>query len=331
NEPQVVVKDCNQPPVANAGADQSVTDSDNSGSEQVTLDGSGSSDVDGTIVSYDWSENGALIATGVSPVVDLTVGIHAIILTVTDNNGAAGTDNITVVVSEGSTPSSIVYIENKKTGFRIRPKSNENNVIVQAPAEWNGNWMKWEVINTTGAYFRLKSVANNSYLSMPTTVDSDKVFGKSTVTQKEEWKKVNKGNGYFLLENRASGKRIRARALENMNTHPAGDYYVEVAPLAWEGGWVQWKFVNAPRSANNVDAQSLELTLYPNPTKSNVNVLINQDNAAFELVSTSGQITHSGVISNGAAEFDVTNLPAGLYFVVVETSKETIRKQLLIK
>ena len=59
----------NQPPVANAGPDQTVTDSDDNGSEQVTLDGSGSSDPDGTatITSYEWRESGALLATGVAP------------------------------------------------------------------------------------------------------------------------------------------------------------------------------------------------------------------------------------------------------------------------
>ncbi|MDH5550503.1 MAG: Ig-like domain-containing protein, partial [Gemmatimonadota bacterium] len=42
----------NQAPVADAGPDQTVTDADLSGSELVTLDGSGSSDADGTLVSY---------------------------------------------------------------------------------------------------------------------------------------------------------------------------------------------------------------------------------------------------------------------------------------
>ena len=42
----------NQPPVANAGPDQTVTDTDNSGAELVTLDGSGATDPDGYIVSY---------------------------------------------------------------------------------------------------------------------------------------------------------------------------------------------------------------------------------------------------------------------------------------
>jgi len=90
----------NEPPIAEAGADRTVTDTDNSGSESVTLDGSGSSDVDGTIVSYVWTESGTEIATGVSPTVDLAVGTHTITLTVTDDDGATDTDTVVVTVEE---------------------------------------------------------------------------------------------------------------------------------------------------------------------------------------------------------------------------------------
>ena len=88
----------NQPPTANAGTDQTVTDSDDSGSELVTLDGAGSSDSDGNIVAYEWSEGGSTIATGASPTVTLGVGAHTITLTVTDDGGASDTDQVTVVV-----------------------------------------------------------------------------------------------------------------------------------------------------------------------------------------------------------------------------------------
>ena len=89
----------NQPPTANAGPDQTVTDDDESGGEQVALDGSGSSDADGSIVSYDWSEAGSTIASGATPTVSLGVGVHTITLTVTDDGGAADTDQVTVVVA----------------------------------------------------------------------------------------------------------------------------------------------------------------------------------------------------------------------------------------
>jgi hypothetical protein len=98
----------NQLPTADAGSDQAVTDTDLSGSEPVTLDGSGSSDADGTIVSYTWSENGNTIATGVTPTVDLIVGVHTITLTVTDNGGATDTDAVNVTVEPGFATLTIV-------------------------------------------------------------------------------------------------------------------------------------------------------------------------------------------------------------------------------
>jgi len=73
-------------PVAVA-SDQSVTDTDNNGSERVQLDGSKSKDRDGKIVKYEWYENRRLIASGKSPKVKLAVGAHDIILMVTDNDG----------------------------------------------------------------------------------------------------------------------------------------------------------------------------------------------------------------------------------------------------
>jgi hypothetical protein len=98
----------NNPPVANAGLDQTVTDSDNSGAEMVTLDGSASSDPDGTIATWAWFEGPTQIATGATPSVSLAVGIHTIRLDVTDNDGATDADQVIVTV-QPFTPTSIDY------------------------------------------------------------------------------------------------------------------------------------------------------------------------------------------------------------------------------
>ncbi len=88
-------------PVANAGANQSITLPVNS----VTLDGSASADPDGTIVSYSWSKvSGPAQGTLVSPTAATTAanslvqGTYVFALTVTDNSGAKGTDTVTVTV-----------------------------------------------------------------------------------------------------------------------------------------------------------------------------------------------------------------------------------------
>ena len=99
----------NQSPVANAGVDQTLTDADNGGSESVVLNGSASSDPDGTISSYVWKEGTTQIATGASPTVSLTTGSHTIALTVTDNGGKTAVDNVVITINPagGATPVTI--------------------------------------------------------------------------------------------------------------------------------------------------------------------------------------------------------------------------------
>jgi parallel beta-helix repeat protein len=91
----------NQPPIANAGVDKSITLPTNS----VTLTGS-ATDADGTVVSYAWSKiSGPSTFTIVSPTASTTVinnlvaGTYVFQLLATDNLGATGTDTATVVVN----------------------------------------------------------------------------------------------------------------------------------------------------------------------------------------------------------------------------------------
>jgi thermitase len=89
----------NLPPDADAGPDQTVTDSDRDGTELVSLDGSASSDRDGTIVSYAWREGGTSIGVGATQTVALSVGVHTLILEVTDDGGGTATDIVVVTVN----------------------------------------------------------------------------------------------------------------------------------------------------------------------------------------------------------------------------------------
>ena len=70
-----------------------------SGPLDVTLNGSGSSDPDGTIISYDWTWKGGNKAVGLQPKIRLEDGEYAITLTVTDEDGGQATDVVNVSVS----------------------------------------------------------------------------------------------------------------------------------------------------------------------------------------------------------------------------------------
>jgi len=101
----------NQAPTADAGPDQNVTDNDENGTEDVTLDGSASSDADGTIVSYEWEEASVPLATGVGPTVTLDVAVHTIDLTVTDDDTATDSDTVVITVSAPGSGSGPVVVD----------------------------------------------------------------------------------------------------------------------------------------------------------------------------------------------------------------------------
>ena len=94
----------NRPPVADAGDDQTV-----SAGDMVTLDGSGSSDPDGTVVRYLWTQptgplvsipDEAQVSTSFT-VPELNVATTLVFrLTVTDDDGATASDDVSVTVTD---------------------------------------------------------------------------------------------------------------------------------------------------------------------------------------------------------------------------------------
>ena len=89
----------NQPPVANAGPDQTVLSG-----EVVTLNGSGSFDSDGSIVSYRWDlGDGTVIFGAMVNHTYAAAGTYTATLMVTDNEGAVGQDTATITVSAVAT------------------------------------------------------------------------------------------------------------------------------------------------------------------------------------------------------------------------------------
>jgi hypothetical protein len=106
------VANLNLPPIANAGPDQTVTDTDGDGFAMVTLNGSASLDPDGTIIAYQWRE-GSINLTGSIPqstaVVTLGVGTRTITLRVRDNNNAITQDDVVVTVLPAPTCNDIDF------------------------------------------------------------------------------------------------------------------------------------------------------------------------------------------------------------------------------
>ena len=95
----LILESSNNAPEANAGQDQVHQCPGN-----ITLNGSGSSDMDGDGLHFEWLENNVLIATGVSATVPLSEGTHSIVLRVTDSAGGADEDSILIRVIDTEAP-----------------------------------------------------------------------------------------------------------------------------------------------------------------------------------------------------------------------------------
>ncbi|MGB2727362.1 MAG: S8 family serine peptidase [Halobacteriota archaeon] len=90
------ITEINDPPVADAGSDQTALVN-----EDVTFNGSGSYDIDGTITDYVWDFGDGTPRTGMTTTHTYgTAGEYTVELTVTDNDGSTDTDTAIVTVSE---------------------------------------------------------------------------------------------------------------------------------------------------------------------------------------------------------------------------------------
>jgi len=127
NETQLThVADANRPPVANAGADQTIECAGQGGTNAI-LNGSASSDPDNDTLTYTWAGQFGTV-NGPTPTVALSMGLNTITLTVTDGKGGTSSDEVIINVVDTTAPS----IENVSTAPSLLwpPNHKMTSVVV---------------------------------------------------------------------------------------------------------------------------------------------------------------------------------------------------------
>ncbi|HEY4784895.1 MAG TPA: T9SS type A sorting domain-containing protein, partial [Bacteroidales bacterium] len=335
-------KKLNKKPVANAGADKVITDSDNNGSETITLDGSLSNDTDGTISNYTWAEDSVEIASGISPSLTLKLGTHKIILTVTDNDGATNSDTTEITIKTGVANPQYIWLEaecgtvgstwdkltdaNASDGKYVMIKSGNNstaaaseNVNDQVIFNLNitdpGSYKLWGRVNTPTAN-------DDSYwVKMD---DGSWILWNGLSNGVAGWRWVNvydsNNSNAALIYNLTAGSHILKFAYREdgagLDKLYLSNVFIDPTGIGGEAGNC------ISTSVRSISASNYNLTLSPNPSGGLLTIgysLEKPERILIEIIDINGKRVRSVV--NGLQEsggktihLDLGNLTNGTYF-----------------
>ncbi len=178
----------NQAPIANADLDKVITLPTNS----VTLNGSGT-DADGTIASYAWTKSsGPSTGTIVSPtsattvINNLVAGVYVFTLTVTDNNGATGSDTVQVtVIAPNSNPianagtDQIITLPVNAVTLTGSGTDSDGTIVSYAWTKVSGGTAT--IISPSAASTQIQSLVEGVYVFRLTVTDNSGGTGVDTV------------------------------------------------------------------------------------------------------------------------------------------------------
>jgi len=190
---QITIK--NRPPVADAGPDQMVN------TTLVSFDGTGSSDIDGTIVTYIWNFGDTKTGTGETPTHNYSSdGKYVVTLNVTDDSGASDEDmcNVTVdtvapvtnVSFNGTEGDNGWYISN--VTVTLLPSDATSGVDTTYYSIDGGNWTEYNasfIISNDGATsieFYSIDKAENKEATKEITVKVEKALPSISIGKPKE-------------------------------------------------------------------------------------------------------------------------------------------------
>ena len=312
----------NTPPVANAGAAQSIT----LPVSTVTLTGTGTGTNGATIASYSWAKTsgpaaGAITTSNaaVTTVTGLSTGVYVFTLTVTDNHGLASTSpvTITVIAAPVAEPGPDQTISTTSTTLNAASSYSPNGSITAY------NWAQVGgpaavIVNANTATPLVTNLAmGSSYTFQLTVTDVVGASGSATtgVTVSSalpvafayfkgqststgnllQWgTATEQNNDYFSVERSDDGNQFASLGkVTGAGTSNTAHEYIYTDTKAFTGNYYyrlkqvdkDGKFIYSKVILVNSNSKAGAAQMYPNPVQSSLSVVINNDVKGNGLIS----------------------------------------------
>ncbi len=178
------------PPTAAAGRDLAVADLDEDGTEMVTLDGCASQKGSHPLLLYEWTEGDVpLVGTrgddGCTLTVELPLGRHLIVLTVTDEAGQSAVDDLEVgvrsprpVVAISSPGDRTAFATGAELKFRARVADWHDRPLDGARIVWKSDL---DGVLGTGAVVARSDLSRGAHVITVTATDMSGFVGTASI------------------------------------------------------------------------------------------------------------------------------------------------------
>ena len=345
----------NNAPTANVGSDATITLPSNS----VVLNGSGS-DSDGTISSYSWTKISGPAATlsGTNTATltasDLVAGTYVFQLTVTDDDGATGSDQVTVTVNSSGgcqpgnateTATHALYTENgtKKNNDFLRVENKPDGSrkrITYVQFEVDGTCgtitdaqLRFHVEDNGNGTFRVYKGSHSNWTDNSSVGDlpgKDVQVGSYTGSINSGTFDFDvtpgvtgEGKVTFIVEMDQGGNDIRMSSEDVSSTSLRPKLLLDYGSTA-----------GARVKVNDFPSQSLipGLVIYPNPNQRRFVIAGLKGTYKVQLLNLAGQaLSFNFEETSRGLEVIVPGVGSGVYNLVINTGGDIITKRIVIE
>ncbi len=342
----------NQPPVAEANGPYS-----GETGVAVSFSSTGSSDSDGTIVSYLWDFGDGNTSSAANPNHTYSVsGTYNVTLTVTDNNGATGTDNATATITTGGTGETVVLEENYfESGWDGWNDGGSDVARYSGSRSYEGNY-SIRIRDNSGSSSRMTSPAHN--VSTFDQIEIDFYFYPYSMENGEDfWVRFYDGSNWITVAAYARGTSFENnnfyhatvvvdKANYNFPTNARFAFqcdasgnqdhiYIDQVTITASSGAAKvarFEKVAGISNAKLTDALNEGLKVFPNPVRDILTVEFEiMENTKAEIYNLNGALIKTTELFKDRTSIPVGDLKSGVYILKVSNIEEIVQRRFIKK